>query len=664
MENRFAIKDFFLFLVTGVLIVLVLLAMFQFDRQFTQVKANLAETRTLAEDVNRLKVQLNGLDDTVLEMSDQLAAGVTVNSSAIDPTATSRPVVPGALIKGEGRTGSSDPFYLVEEAAEQTEFARGGWFIDNFGTKIGRLTPFVSSDVYQTWIQNQTMESLAYVDPYTLEWMPRLARGWTISDDGLEMTFKLRRNINFSDGTPITADDVVFTYDWIRNPEVRADRTRSYLGALEKVEKIDDETVRFTFNKPYFQNFAYAAGSDVPILPKHFYENFTPTEFNEAVGLLMGSGPYMLERTPRLDAEGNLDDSTSWTPGDGVTLIRNPRYWGTPATFDRIVFTEIESEDTEAVRLRNQEQDLFRATPELYTEMTSDPQLMSYLQDQKHDSPFKGYTYTAWNQVRHMDGQTPEATKFADKRVRRAMTMLLDRAQMNKEIFGGLYDIASGPFYPRGPQHNPDVEPWPYDPERALELLEEAGWQDRDGDGVLENSRGEPFEFTLTYPGGSPVYEKIVLFMRDNFKRGKINMKAERLDWPVLVSRLTAKDFDAIILGWSGTPESDPYQIFHSSQIEGEGDNRISYRSEALDNTIEEARRTMEVDERMKLWQEIHAILHEDQPYTFMFFRPNLYLFNKRIKNIEQSQVGLNFEYLNGGMMPWYIPTGQQSMQR
>src|SRR5690606_37436046 len=272
--------------------------------------------------------------------------------------------------------------------------------------------------------------------------------------------------------------------------------------------------------------------------------------------------------------------------GNGVTVVRNPRYWGEPAPLDRIIFREIEEETADAVSFRNQQTDLIRCVPELFDKLSKDPQVMSFAKDVKHTSPYKGYIYVAWNQVRTRSGQQPQPTFFSDKRVRQAMTLLLDRERLNQEVFLGQYTVADGPFSPTGPQSNPEIDPWPFDIARAQELLREAGFADRNNDGIIEDAQGRPFVFTLTYPSGSDTWEKVVKFMVTAYARGGIKMEPERLDWPVLVTRLTAKDFDAITLGWSSVPESDPYQIFHSSQIEGQGDNRSSYRNPEPDAAI------------------------------------------------------------------------------
>ena len=215
MENRFGIKDFFLFALLVIVVAMIGLAMYQFDRQWKVVQTIQTDNRQLADDINRLQRKIE--------------SGIVVSGS---PSAG-----------GGGGETPTDPFYQLVEAEEQPDFARGGWYIDNFGTKIGRLTPLVSTDVYQTWIEYLVCESLAQRDPYTLEFIPRLAESWTASEDGLTYTFKLREELVFSDGSPLTADDVVFTFDWIRNPEVQADRTRSYLDKLKEVKKIDTHTV-------------------------------------------------------------------------------------------------------------------------------------------------------------------------------------------------------------------------------------------------------------------------------------------------------------------------------------------------------------------------------------------------------------------------------------
>jgi peptide/nickel transport system substrate-binding protein len=617
MENRFGIKDLFLFLLLAGLIVVVVLAMTQFDRQYQQVLT--------------IKQQNDELTRDIVGIKRQLAEGVTAVATANGATRPAGPKV--------------DAFFHLRKAEQRPDFARGDWLIENFGTKLGKLTPLIATDIYQRWVESQVLEGMVDRDPYTLEYVPRLASRWDVSEDGLRMTFYLRRGVEFSDGRPLTADDVVFTFNWIRNPAVNAQRSRAYMDKLKDVRKIDDHTVEFTFTEFYYLNFETAGGNG--IMPAHFYGRYTPDQFNEKTGLLMGSGPYKLE---------NPD---SWTPGQQVVIVRNVRYWGVPPTFNRIVFKEVQGEATEMVLYGNQEHDVIRPLPDPYVKLTTDPRVMAFSNAMEYDDIYRGYTYVAWNQVRKRDGQDA-TTLFADKRVRQAMTLMLDRERVAKEIWLGYATVATGPFSPNGKQADQTVKPWPYDPARGKALLAEAGFADRNGDGVIDLPDGKPFRFTLIYPSGNETVEKMVLLMKDNFTRGGVIMEPERVDWPVLVNKLNLSDFEAVTLGFSSSPESDPHQVFHSSQIAGQGDNRTSYTNPELDAVIEKARTTVSEDERMKLWNQVHRILHEDQPYTFMLNRKALRLFNNRINNIERAKIGLNFEYLNGGMIPWYVPSGQQ----
>lgn len=623
MENRFGIKDLFLFLLMCGLIAVVALAMVMFDRQYEQIML--------------IKRQNDQLTRDVVDIRRQLAEGITAVAPTTGPASTqSGPNLP-------------DSFRPMKEAEKMPQFARGGWFLDNFSTKIGRLTPLVSSDIYETWVEYLVMEGLAVRDPDTADFAPRLARSWEISEDGLRMRFLLRRGITFSDGAPFTADDVVWTFKWILNPQVNAARARSYFTKLKDVTKIDDYTVEFIFNEFYFGNFEQVATTS--IMPKHFYERFTPDQFNEKTGLMMGTGPYRLE------------DPENWTPGKLVQLLRNERYWGVPATFDRVIFREIESESTEMVMYGNQEFDLVRCTPPMYHKMMADPRLVGMSNTFEYTNVFGGYLYCGWNELRKQNGQE-RPTVFADKRIRQAMTMLLDRERMCKEIFFGYASPATGPFPPTSPQYDQSVKAWPHDEAAAKKLLLEAGCKET-GSGVLNKPDGMPFTFKLTYPSGSETWEQVVLFMKDNFGRAGIVLEPDRVDWPVLVDKLNNSNFEAVTLGWSGQPEDDPYQVFHSDAIKDQGDNRVSYRNPELDKVIEKARTTVDRGKRMELWHQVHRILHEDQPYTFLFDRKALRFFNKRIQNVRVSKLGLNFENLNpDSPIPWFIPTHEQRMTR
>jgi peptide/nickel transport system substrate-binding protein len=616
MDNRFGLKDFVLFALVIVLIVMVWLSMLQRDRMWPKLQALEESIQNQTRDLSSIR--------------RQLSQGVTVHGGRAGAATTQ---------------AAGDPFALVAAAEQMPGFARGDWLIDNFGTKVPKLTPLISQDVYGSIVQNRVQESLAYRDPYSLEYVPLLAQSWQASDDGMKYTFQLRLGVTFSDGVPFTAEDVVFTYNWIMNPKVNAPRARAYYDKIKSVEAASDHEVVFIFKEPYFESFALAA--DLQVMPKHFYEKFTPEQFNEAPGLLLGTGPYRLK------------DPQGWRPGDQIELFRNERYWGEPTTFDRLVYYQVENDAASMTQFKNGEVDLFGAQPEQYNLLLKDKELLKRTQHFEYESPIAGYTYIAWNQKR---GGKP--TRFADARVRKAMTMLTDRQRISDEVMLGYAKPAAGPFARQSKQYDPSIEPWPYSPDKARALLKEAGFEDRNGDGVLESAQGEPFRFKLSYPSASELYTRIVLFLKDTYAKAGIAMEPDPQDWPIIMKKMDQRDFDAISLAWTGGVETDIYQMFHSSQIKDGGDNFMSYDNPKLDEVIEHARSTVKEDQRMPLWREAHRILHEDQPYTFLINRKSLVFADARIKNIEPSKLGLNYVQRQVMPVPWFVPKDQQKWSK
>lgn len=636
MENRFTIKDLFLTFLMLAVIGVVILAMFQYDRQWDtlkQLQKQADEQNKVAAEQTRLLSDIRGLLEKSVSSGAVLTPSPTRDAVSVPQPAT-QPAGTFASAKG-------DPFKYIDEAVRKPDYARGDWLVENFGAKVGKLTPMLSSDVYGSVVQNRVMEQLAYRDPETFEWVPQLATDWKISEDGLVATITLRRGVTFSDGAPFSAEDVVFTVNWALNPDVEAPRWRAGLEPLEKIEKTGDYEVVFTFKRPYFEWQNIALGMSP--LSKAFYGRFTPKQFNEHVGLLIGTGPYRLR-----DPEG-------WRPGSGIELIRNERYWGTPAPFNRIYYREVEEDAAELTMFRNGELDRFGAQPEQYDMLKEEPTIQQHNNRYEYFFRDGGYTYIAWNQSR-----VGKPTFFADKRVRQAMTLLIDRQRIVNDVFRGYGKLAVGPFGVSSLQNDPEIQPWPYDVKKAIALLAEVGFKSRNDRGVLVNADGAEFRFKLTYSNANPLTEKIVLQIKDSLARAGIIMEQEPTDWPVMVKKLDTRDFDAITLGWTGGIETDIYQMFHSSQIKDGADNFMSYSNPELDAAIEEARKTVDSDLRMPIWRKAHRILHEDQPYTFLIFGKSLAFMDKRFQNVRETRSGLNYFGQDTMPIPWYVPRAMQ----
>jgi peptide/nickel transport system substrate-binding protein len=287
-----------------------------------------------------------------------------------------------------------------------------------------------------------------------------------------------------------------------------------------------------------------------------------------------------------------------------------------------------------------------------YQTLKNDEQITKKSNNFEYMPPVVGYSYIGWNEYR-----SAKLTRFADKRVRLAMTYLTDVNRIINDIFLGYAEPALSPFSNLGKQHDHSLQAYRFDVEKAKALLKEAGYEDRNHDGVLENKAGQIFEFKLTYLESNEDTKRMVLLLKDLYARAGIKMIPFPQEWPVMLENLDKKDFDAITLGWTSGIETDLYQIFHSAQAVSNGDNYISYKNSALDQLIDEARRTVDESKRMPLWQQAERIIYDDQPYTFLMRRKSLLFVDQRIHNLQMTKLGLNL-----GLLPLenYVPKAQQ----
>ena len=633
MENRFGLKDLALFLLVVAALVMIGLCMVQYDRQWAVLQSIEKQASAQSEDLSAIRRQLE--------------QGLKVIGTATPTTAPA----------GE------DPFSRIRAAQAMPDYSKGDWLVDA-GTNTDKLTPLVSGDAFAAEVQDRVLETLVRRDPVKLSYQGLLAEsGWTVEDHTADysryvaaqkakgvktddilkdtnapvpvrITFTLRPGVTFSDGVALTADDVVWTFNWIMNPKVSAPRDRSALSKIRQMRRQGDNQVVVDFNEPYYDALGLAGG--IGVMPRHFYEKYTPDQFNSSTGLLLGSGPY------------RMSDPASWSPGQKVELLRNDRYWGVQPALSRLVYNIIDNDLARFTTFTNGDIDQLLCAPEQYKSLLKNTDVLNRTQHYEFNTAVAGYRYIAWNEQR--DGKP---TPFADKRVRQALTMLTDRKRICDQILLGYATPITGPFNPLGKQADASIKPLPFDVAGAKTLLLQAGFKD-DGKGTLMSPDGKPFAFSITYPSGSSSYTNIMLFLKDTYAKAGINMTPDPLDWSVFSDRLKNHQFDAISLGWTAGIEDDIYQMFDSSQIADGGDDFMSYRNPDLDAAIEQARQTVDESVRIPLWHKCAAILHEDQPYTFLSTGKRLEFLSKRIANVQKIPLGLN------DALEWYVPHGQQ----
>jgi peptide/nickel transport system substrate-binding protein len=637
MQNRFGIKDFVFLVVLLATLGSVWLSMVQ------KTRMELAQ--------QGLSAKLADIEQQVAQVSRKLESGGVVRGATAASTTTAATAV--STDQSWARPGVKVEHWAAPHCAIDPTtipgFGMGGEFTELFEAQPAKLTPYISSDVYSTRVLDRVCESLSSFDPKTLRLVGAIADGWQIDPDGLWIRAHINPRARFSDGTPVTSEDIRWTYmDFINNPLIEAERARSTQDNLKEVKVVDGLTVDFIFQEAFFTNILIALGN--PILPKHYYAKFEPSQINQGTGMTMGSGPFRLSKLP----SGPEELSNQWTPGEDVVLVRNEQYWAEKPALERMRFKSIKDDLGRLVAYRNGEGSMMLPTSPQYNKvLKEEPEFEKSNYALKWTNMRCGYSFIAW-QCGPRSGKN--LTPFADKRVRQAMTMLLDRERMIRDIWDGIGIVSKGPNNPESPASDPAVKPLPFDQDKAKQLLTEAGWKDRDGDGILENEKGDKFTFEYTYATGGEISERLARFVKDSYGKAGIIVTTRPVDWSRYQELLKLRDFDAITMGWgANAPESDPRQIFHSESIKEGGDNFTQWVNKDCDALIEKGRRTMDEATRMEVWRQFEACVAEDQPYTFVRVAPWLRFVKRDFGNVNTYKTGLEpqeFFRVSGNAQP------------
>jgi len=483
------------------------------------------------------------------------------------------------------------------------------------------LNPVLATDVTSGEINRYVFESLLERDNATLELTPKLAKSWEVSADHLNYTFELRRDVRWHDGAPFTADDVVYTFERIRDPKVDAASLRNYFKDVARIEKLGDYTVRIVYTEPYFKALEIIGGAT--IIPKHVFDDGTDFNKNPASRRPIGTGPYRF---------------AGWATGQVVRLKRNEDYWGEKPEISGMVFQVIPDQAVRFQLLKKAAIDVEGLRAIQWVRQTEGKRFKDNFT--KHRYWLPNYSYIGWNTKNPM---------FEDRRVRLAMTMLTNRREILDKILLGQGEVVSSGFYKFGPQYDASIEEIPFDPVRAKQLLTEAGWVDHDGDGIIDKD-GLPFRFTLLAASGSNLAKSIGLIMREDLLKVGIEMNIRQLEWATMLKLLSERSFEATLLGWSMPLTQDPYQLWHSSQIE-KGSNMVGFSDPKADRLIERARREFDPEVRRGMYKEFQRIVHEAQPYTFLFINPSLVAVARRFEDVRDYRLGLDpLEWTVG---PW-----------
>ena len=478
---------------------------------------------------------------------------------------------------------------------------KGGSMTLNMQEEPPTLHPIMSQDYYSQVVKGYVLDTLLANDLNTWEWTPRLAEKWEISKDKKVFTFHLRKNSTFHDGHPVTAEDVKFSFDAIFEPKYKAAHLRPYYESIDKVEVIDPYTVKVTAKDTYFQNFTSIVS--MPIIPKHIYGDVEKSQ--KLTRTLIGSGPYSLDKFEK---------------GQKLVLKRFDKWYGFSDdhwrgyyNFDQMVYRFVKEENVALEMVKKGDFDFMEFNnPEVYKQKTDGaPWGQSVFKNQVENSSPKTYSFIGFNFRRDL---------FKDKNVRMAMAMLMNREEMNKKFRYDMSLLATGPEYIQSDYASPTMKPILYDPAKALALLNKAGWKDTEKKGILQKIiNGKPVEFRFTLIHASKDREKYWTMYREDLKKVGIDMEIRLLEWNSFLKLIDEGNFDAMAMGWSGTIDWDPKQIWHSSNAVPGGSNFIAYKNTEVDKLIDRARVEIDRSKRMHMLRKVYEMIANDVPYIFMF---------------------------------------------
>lgn len=453
---------------------------------------------------------------------------------------------------------------------------------------------------------------------------------------GTVLTFRLRDDAVWHDGHLFDAHDVKFSYDIYKNPVVDCDEKRfKYKDDVFACDVIDDHAVRFFYKEQYF-DVASNFGFDFCVLPSHRYNLLDEDNPDhdpgvdpngEAQGeyinehpnnrMWVGLGPYRItdfRRDEFIAAERFAD---YW--------IDDPRETG---YFDTLRWQLINNDDSAFQALLAGNLDIF------YRVKTEDYKGAATQAASFTDKFYKAHTYvgnvgyTTWNMYQ---------PHLSDVRVRTALSHAFDVRGWIATNYRGLAVPVSGTMFRMGIGYNTDIPVNEYDPDLAVDLLADAGWYDRDGDGIVDKD-GQNLVIEALMPSGNKASERFLQKLQNSFAEVGVGVTITALEWAQFLERLHDRTFDAGNLAWTlPTPESDPFQLWYSTEgaYENEGSNHSGLQDEQVDALIDAGRRELDPAKRSEIWHQLHARIYELQPYLFGWNVPRKVAVNKKLRGVK-----------------------------
>ncbi|MBN1266559.1 MAG: hypothetical protein JXA25_13770 [Anaerolineales bacterium] len=544
---------------------------------------------------------------------------LVIGSLVLAACGTPEEVVETIVVEREGET-----IYL-EVTPTPAPIPQGGTIITSNFSDAVILNPILSNDSSSSQVHDLMFVPLLDEDPFTGEIVGVLATGWDISDDGLEYTFYMRDDVSWSDGTPLTAKDFKFTYEAVASELVETPR-KGAMELVDSIEILDDYTVKVTFNSldcTALQNFVLG------LLPSHLYaEDFSDimdSPENEAPSVV--SGPFKF---------------VEWVKDDHVTLAANESYYLGKPNVDGWIMRIFPDASAELAALLAGELDYMEELSAQYVS-TVEGRIAGGEPFVLHKAFDDGYVWMAMNsanpdnpQIGWVDEnenglfdegephqeQDPHPI-LSDVRIRQAIAQSIDITGIVQQVvFGQAIPQTANTLPAIEWAYNNEIEPWPFDQEAAVALLEEAGWVDSDGDGIREKD-GMDLHIRLMTNQGNEVRESIVTIVKDNLDSIGFDIELEVIEFGTVVANLVGQTFDMAVVGWTnlGSDPEDTSSWCYRYDEPDAGFSFTSYYNQEVDDLLLEARSIpgCSTEDRGERYKRVQEILHEDVPYVFLY---------------------------------------------